>query len=283
MAAEQVAVKEVPTKPIQGQKTGTSGLRKKTQEFMSDNYLANWVQSLFNALGDEKNGKVLGLGGDGRYFGKEAAQIIIKLAAGNGFSKVVVGQDAIMATPAMSALIRQRQLYGERRPCRERRPGPDAPRSWRISGVLAPSPLCPGAAPAAASAGRCTVLARLQACRLALRHTQGGGPCELGPRVEAALGVQGLALVCPGAARLQADRVGRAGRAANGRPSAAAPAGQPAGWEQQSRARSGTAHRPMASTALAGTPPPPLSPTPTHPPQHCHPPCPRPPLQAASS
>jgi phosphoglucomutase len=113
MAANQVSVKEVPTKPIEGQKTGTSGLRKKTKEFMSENYLANWVQSLFNALGDEKNGQVLGLGGDGRYFGKEAAQIIIKLAAGNGFSKVVVGQNALMATPAMSALIRQKKLYGK--------------------------------------------------------------------------------------------------------------------------------------------------------------------------
>lgn len=48
-----------------------------------------------------------------RYFGKEAAQIIIKLAAGNGFKKVYVGQDAIMATPAMSAFIRRRSLYGE--------------------------------------------------------------------------------------------------------------------------------------------------------------------------
>jgi phosphoglucomutase len=111
-----VAVKEVPTKPIQGQKTGTSGLRKKTREFTSENYLANWVQSLFLALGDEVQGQTLGLGGDGRYFGKEAAQIIIKLAAGNGFKKVVVGQDAIMATPAMSALIRQRKLYGKHHP-----------------------------------------------------------------------------------------------------------------------------------------------------------------------
>jgi hypothetical protein len=83
------------------------------QEFMSPNYLANWVQSLFNALGAEAQGKTLCLGGDGRYFGKEASQIIIKLAAGNGFSKVVVGQDAIMATPAMSALIRRRKFYGE--------------------------------------------------------------------------------------------------------------------------------------------------------------------------
>lgn len=79
---------------------------------MKPNYLANWVQSLFNALGSEVAGETLGLGGDGRYFGKEAAQIIIKLAAGNGFGKVVVGRDAIMATPAMSAVIRRRKLYG---------------------------------------------------------------------------------------------------------------------------------------------------------------------------
>lgn len=108
----QVPVKTVHTKPIEGQKTGTSGLRKKTKVFMDDHYLANWVQSLFNALGNEVQGQNLGLGGDGRYFGKEAAQIIIKLAAGNGFQKVTVGQEALMATPAMSALIRRRKLYG---------------------------------------------------------------------------------------------------------------------------------------------------------------------------
>ena len=100
------------TKPIEGQKTGTSGLRKKTKVFMSENYLANWVQSLFNALGDEAKGQTIGIGGDGRYFNKEAVQIMLKLAAGNGIKKVVVGQDAIMATPAMSALIRRRGLYG---------------------------------------------------------------------------------------------------------------------------------------------------------------------------
>lgn len=49
----QVGIKEVSTKPIEGQKTGTSGLRKKTKLFASENYLANWVQSLFTALGDE--------------------------------------------------------------------------------------------------------------------------------------------------------------------------------------------------------------------------------------
>jgi len=118
ISSPQVAtIKEVPTKPIEGQKTGTSGLRKRTKVFTSENYLANWVQSLFNALGAEVRGKTLGLGGDGRYFGKEAAQIIIKLAAGNGFKKIVVGKDAITATPAMSALIRRRKLYGEGPTC----------------------------------------------------------------------------------------------------------------------------------------------------------------------
>ena len=70
------------------------------------------IQSLFNSLGEEAKGKTIGLGGDGRYYNKKAAQIIIKLAAANGIKKVLVGQEAIMATPAMSALIRQRKLYG---------------------------------------------------------------------------------------------------------------------------------------------------------------------------
>lgn len=64
------------------------------------------MNQLLNLCLARRRGQVLGLGGDGRYFGPEAAQQIIKLAAGNGFKKVVVGQNAIMATPAMSALIR---------------------------------------------------------------------------------------------------------------------------------------------------------------------------------
>jgi len=110
--AVAAAVSAVPTTPYEGQKTGTSGLRKKTKEFMKERYLGNWVQSLFSALGDEAKGKVIGLGGDGRFFSKPAAQEIIKLAAGNGLAGVVVGRDAVMATPAMSALIRLRSLYG---------------------------------------------------------------------------------------------------------------------------------------------------------------------------
>ncbi|KAK9811703.1 hypothetical protein WJX72_008702 [[Myrmecia] bisecta] len=110
--SQGLAIKTVPTKPIEGQKTGTSGLRKKTSVFTSENYLANWIQSLFNSLGDEVKGKTIGLGGDGRYYNKEAAQLIVKIAAAAGVKKVLVGQNAIMATPAMSALIRRRKLYG---------------------------------------------------------------------------------------------------------------------------------------------------------------------------
>eukprot|EP00188_Purpureofilum_apyrenoidigerum_P003323 Plantae.Rhodophyta-Purpureofilum_apyrenoidigerum.ctg34435.p1 GENE.Plantae.Rhodophyta-Purpureofilum_apyrenoidigerum.ctg34435~~Plantae.Rhodophyta-Purpureofilum_apyrenoidigerum.ctg34435.p1 ORF type:complete len:599 (+),score=152.24 Plantae.Rhodophyta-Purpureofilum_apyrenoidigerum.ctg34435:61-1797(+) len=104
-------VKSFGTKPIDGQKTGTSGLRKKTKVFMSENYLANWVQSLFSSL-DGLQGATIAVGGDGRYFNREAIKIILRLAAGNGVAKVLVGQNGIMCTPGMSAVIRKRELFG---------------------------------------------------------------------------------------------------------------------------------------------------------------------------
>jgi len=85
---------------------------KKIANFAEGNYLANWIQALFNALGEEVQGQTICLGGDGRWFNKEATQIILKLAAGNGVKKVVVAKDAILATPAASAVIRRRGLYG---------------------------------------------------------------------------------------------------------------------------------------------------------------------------
>ncbi|KAI3875436.1 hypothetical protein MKX03_036770 [Papaver bracteatum] len=108
-----IKIDSVPTKPIEGQKTGTSGLRKKVKVFLQENYLANWIQALFNSLPPEdfKNG-VLVLGGDGRYFNKEAAQIIIKIAAGNGVGKILVGRDGILSTPAVSAVIRKQKANG---------------------------------------------------------------------------------------------------------------------------------------------------------------------------
>ncbi|KAJ6761268.1 PHOSPHOHEXOMUTASE FAMILY MEMBER [Salix purpurea] len=110
---EGIKINSVPTKPIEGQKTGTSGLRKKVKVFTGENYLANWIQALFNSLPPEdyKNG-VLVLGGDGRYFNREASQIIIKIAAGNGVGKILVGKEGIMSTPAVSAVIRKRKANG---------------------------------------------------------------------------------------------------------------------------------------------------------------------------
>lgn len=105
------SVATVPTTPIEGQKTGTSGLRKKVAVFKQPNYLQNWVQSLFSSL-DALEGSTIALGGDGRYWNKDAIRIITRLAAANGVSAVKIGQDGILCTPAMSAVIRAQKLYG---------------------------------------------------------------------------------------------------------------------------------------------------------------------------
>ena len=83
-----------PTSPIAGQKPGTSGLRKKTAVFTAGLYLHNFVQSIFDALpAGELRGSTLVVSGDGRYFCKEATQVILKIAAANGVARVWVGKD----------------------------------------------------------------------------------------------------------------------------------------------------------------------------------------------
>ncbi|KAK3221984.1 hypothetical protein Dsin_009009 [Dipteronia sinensis] len=95
--------------PIDGQKPGTSGLRKKVKVFMQPHYLQNFVQSTFNALTTEKvRGATLVVSGDGRYYSKDAIQIIIKMAAANGVRHIWVGQNGLLSTPAVSAVIRER-------------------------------------------------------------------------------------------------------------------------------------------------------------------------------
>jgi len=100
-----------PTHPFEGQKPGTSGLRKKTPVFMQPGYLENFVQATFDAIGGVQ-GKTLVLGGDGRYFGLEAAQVILKMAAAGGAARMIVGQGAWLSTPAASNLIRKRKADG---------------------------------------------------------------------------------------------------------------------------------------------------------------------------
>lgn len=101
----------VPTQPIDGQKPGTSGLRKKTPVFMQRHYLENFVQAIWNGTGGAE-GKTYVLGGDGRYFSDRAAQVILRMAAASGAARVIVGRNALLSTPAASNLIRQRGADG---------------------------------------------------------------------------------------------------------------------------------------------------------------------------
>lgn len=111
MTTPMFAVKAVPTSPFEGQKTGTSGLRKKVSVFQQPNYLQNWVQSLFSSL-EGLPGSTIALGGDGRFWNKDAIRIILRLAAANGVARVKVGHNGILCTPAMSAVIRAQNLFG---------------------------------------------------------------------------------------------------------------------------------------------------------------------------
>ncbi len=110
-----MSVRTVATQPIVGQKPGTSGLRKKTPVFMGPHYLENFVQAIFDVVGarDENGtGKTFVLGGDGRYFNDRAAQVILRMAAANGAARVIVGQGALLSTPAASHLIRLNKTDG---------------------------------------------------------------------------------------------------------------------------------------------------------------------------
>ena len=104
-------IRTVPTRPVEGQKPGTSGLRKKTRVFMQPGYLENFTQALFDAIGGI-GGKTLVLGGDGRFFNDRAIQVIMRMAAANGAARVIVGQGGILSTPAASNLIRIRHADG---------------------------------------------------------------------------------------------------------------------------------------------------------------------------
>lgn len=101
----------VATQPFDDQKPGTSGLRKKVTAFQRRNYLENFVQAIFDSLEDFP-GSTLVLGGDGRFYNRQAIQVILKMAAANGFAKVMVGQGGILSTPAASCLIRKYSAFG---------------------------------------------------------------------------------------------------------------------------------------------------------------------------
>jgi phosphoglucomutase len=101
----------VSTKPFDGQKPGTSGLRKKVTVFQQPHYTENFIQSIFNAL-DGYARATLVIGGDGRYYNSNVVQIAIRMAAANGFGRIIVGQNGLLSTPAVSHLIRHHQAFG---------------------------------------------------------------------------------------------------------------------------------------------------------------------------
>ncbi|MGR3269789.1 alpha-D-glucose phosphate-specific phosphoglucomutase [Thalassococcus profundi] len=103
--------KKVATTPIDGQKPGTSGLRKKTRTFMEPHYLENYIQATWNGIGGVE-GKTLVLGGDGRHFNDRAAQVVLRMAAAGGAERVIVGRNALLSTPAASHLIRKNKASG---------------------------------------------------------------------------------------------------------------------------------------------------------------------------
>jgi phosphoglucomutase len=109
-------MKTVQTTPFDDQKPGTSGLRKTTHDFMRPHFVENFVQAVFNTvredLPDGFGGQTLVVGGDGRYYNRAATQIILRMAAANGFGRVLVGRDCLLSTPAASAVIRRRKALG---------------------------------------------------------------------------------------------------------------------------------------------------------------------------
>lgn len=106
-----MTVQTISTQPYSDQKPGTSGLRKKVPTFKQPHYLENFVQSIFNSLEGIQN-QTLVLGGDGRYYNREAIQIILKMAAANGVGRVLVGHGGILSTPAASCVIRKNDALG---------------------------------------------------------------------------------------------------------------------------------------------------------------------------
>ncbi|TXC71676.1 alpha-D-glucose phosphate-specific phosphoglucomutase [Sphingomonas ginsenosidivorax] len=104
-------IRTVATTPYTDQKPGTSGLRKKATVFQQPNYAENFVQAVFDVV-EDKAGATLVIGGDGRFLNREVIQVAIRMAAANGFGRVVVGRGGILSTPAASHMIRKRGAIG---------------------------------------------------------------------------------------------------------------------------------------------------------------------------
>jgi len=106
-----VEISTIASQPFSDQRPGTSGLRKKVRIFKTLHYLENFVQAIFDTRPDLRGGTLV-LGGDGRYYNRQAIQIIIRMAAANGVARVIVGQGGLLSTPAASCVIRKYKTNG---------------------------------------------------------------------------------------------------------------------------------------------------------------------------
>lgn len=99
-------IRTIPTQPFDGQKPGTSGLRKPVKVFQQPNYTENFIQAVFDAV-PPPGGATLVIGGDGRFYNRPVIQQAIRMATANGYARVLVGQGGILSTPAASHVIRK--------------------------------------------------------------------------------------------------------------------------------------------------------------------------------
>ena len=106
-----MATIRIPTTPFSDQRPGTSGLRKKVTVFQQPRYVENFIQAIFETV-ENRNGSTLVIGGDGRFFNESVVQTAIKMAAANGFGRVLVGQKGLLSTPAASCVIRKHKAIG---------------------------------------------------------------------------------------------------------------------------------------------------------------------------
>jgi len=110
-AIVKMQINTVNTEPYPDQKPGTSGLRKKVVIFQQPHYLENYIQATFDCMNDYA-GQTIVVGGDGRFYNRQAIQVIIKIAAANGCQHLIIGQNGLLSTPAVSHLIRKYQAFG---------------------------------------------------------------------------------------------------------------------------------------------------------------------------
>ncbi|MEE1612220.1 alpha-D-glucose phosphate-specific phosphoglucomutase [Microvirga sp. CF3016] len=106
-----MATIRIPTTPFSDQRPGTSGLRKKVTVFQQPRYVENFIQAIFDTV-ENRNGSTLVIGGDGRFFNESVVQTAIRMAAANGFGRVLVGQKGLLSTPAASCVIRKHKAIG---------------------------------------------------------------------------------------------------------------------------------------------------------------------------